>query len=58
MSTRVAINGFGRIGRAVPRAAFEREAEIEIVAVNDVTGTPGSPSCSPGTPSTAASRHP
>ena len=36
MPTRVAINGFGRIGRAVLRAAHEREADIEIVAVNDV----------------------
>jgi glyceraldehyde 3-phosphate dehydrogenase (phosphorylating) len=36
MRTRVAINGFGRIGRAVLRAAHEREADIEIVAVNDV----------------------
>jgi glyceraldehyde 3-phosphate dehydrogenase len=32
----VAINGFGRIGRAVMRSAIEREADIEIVAVNDV----------------------
>jgi glyceraldehyde 3-phosphate dehydrogenase (phosphorylating) len=36
MPTRVAINGFGRIGRAVLRTAHEREADIEIVAVNDV----------------------
>ena len=36
MPTRVAINGFGRIGRGVVRAAFERQADIEIVAVNDV----------------------
>ena len=36
MPTRVAINGFGRIGRAVMRSAIEREADIEIVAVNDV----------------------
>jgi glyceraldehyde 3-phosphate dehydrogenase len=36
MPTRVAINGFGRIGRAVVRAAIERDAGIEIVAVNDV----------------------
>src|SRR5688572_27659954 len=36
MPTRVAINGFGRIGRGVVRAAFEREADITIVAVNDV----------------------
>ena len=37
MPTRVAINGFGRIGRAVLRAAIERDADLEIVAVNDVT---------------------
>ena len=36
MPTRIAINGFGRIGRAVVRAAFEREADITVVAVNDV----------------------
>jgi glyceraldehyde 3-phosphate dehydrogenase len=36
MSIRVGINGFGRIGRAVLRSAFEREAGIDIVAVNDV----------------------
>jgi glyceraldehyde 3-phosphate dehydrogenase len=37
MPTRIAINGFGRIGRAVLRIAHEREADLEIVAVNDVT---------------------
>lgn len=36
MSIRVGINGFGRIGRQVFRAAFEYQ-EIEIVAVNDLT---------------------
>jgi glyceraldehyde 3-phosphate dehydrogenase len=36
MPTRIAINGFGRIGRCVLRAAHEREADLEIVAVNDV----------------------
>src|SRR5215216_7124156 len=36
MTTRVAINGFGRIGRAVLRSAIEREAELDFVAVNDV----------------------
>src|SRR5215211_5154576 len=40
MPTRVAINGFGRIGRAVLRTAYEREADIEIVAVNDITDVP------------------
>jgi glyceraldehyde 3-phosphate dehydrogenase len=33
----VAINGFGRIGRLVVRAAKERRAPIEFVAVNDLT---------------------
>ena len=36
MSVRVAINGFGRTGRAAFRAAYEREADIEFVAINDV----------------------
>jgi glyceraldehyde 3-phosphate dehydrogenase (phosphorylating) len=36
MPTRVAINGFGRIGRGVLRAVVEREADVQIVAVNDV----------------------
>lgn len=35
---RVAINGFGRIGRMVFRAGFQRE-DIEFVAVNDLTDT-------------------
>jgi glyceraldehyde 3-phosphate dehydrogenase len=37
MSVRVAINGFGRIGRNVFRAARERGSGFEIVAVNDIT---------------------
>ena len=37
MSTRVAINGFGRIGRNVLRAAYQRNADVEIVAINDLT---------------------
>jgi glyceraldehyde 3-phosphate dehydrogenase len=36
MPTRVAINGFGRIGRGFVRSAFERGADLEIVAVTDV----------------------
>ncbi len=35
MTVRVAINGFGRTGRAAFRAAHERETEIEWVAIND-----------------------
>jgi glyceraldehyde 3-phosphate dehydrogenase len=38
MSTRVAINGFGRVGRAAFRSAFESDADIEWVAVNDIAG--------------------
>ena len=40
MSVRVAINGFGRIGRNVFRAARERGAGFEIVAVNDLMDPP------------------
>ncbi|RME08622.1 MAG: type I glyceraldehyde-3-phosphate dehydrogenase [Anaerolineae bacterium] len=37
MTTRVGINGFGRIGRQVLKAVLERHAgEIEVVAVNDL----------------------
>lgn len=36
---RVGINGFGRIGRQVVRAAKERGAAIDIVAINDLTDT-------------------
>jgi glyceraldehyde 3-phosphate dehydrogenase len=36
MSVRVGINGFGRIGRCMLRAARGSDAEIEIVAVNDL----------------------
>ncbi len=39
MALRVAINGFGRIGRNVLRAAKARGAKFEIVAVNDLTDT-------------------
>jgi glyceraldehyde 3-phosphate dehydrogenase len=39
MSVRVGINGFGRIGRCMLRAAHERDADIEIVAVNDLVDT-------------------
>jgi glyceraldehyde 3-phosphate dehydrogenase len=36
MPVRVGINGFGRIGRNVFRAAFEKGADIEWVAANDI----------------------
>ncbi len=38
MKTRVAINGFGRIGRNAFKIAFAR-TDIEIVAINDLTDT-------------------
>jgi glyceraldehyde 3-phosphate dehydrogenase len=37
MAIKVAINGFGRIGRLLFRAAIEREANIDFLAVNDIT---------------------
>ncbi len=37
MAIKVAINGFGRIGRLVVRAAKQRKAPIDFVAVNDLT---------------------
>ena len=36
MTLKLAINGFGRIGRKVFREALKQE-EIEIVAINDLT---------------------
>ena len=36
MSARVAINGFGRIGRMVMRAVKERRLDVDFVAINDV----------------------
>ena len=35
MTVEVGVNGFGRIGRLVVRAAIKRGADLEIVAVND-----------------------
>jgi glyceraldehyde 3-phosphate dehydrogenase len=37
MAVKVAVNGFGRIGRNVVRAAKESGADIDFVAVNDLT---------------------
>ena len=40
MTTRIGINGFGRIGRQVTRSILERHHDsLEIVAVNDLTDT-------------------
>jgi glyceraldehyde 3-phosphate dehydrogenase len=40
MAVRVALNGFGRTGRAAFRAAHEAGADIEWVAINDVAEPP------------------
>src|SRR5947209_12848586 len=40
MPVRVGINGFGRIGRNVFRAAYEAGADIEWVGVNDLVDPP------------------
>jgi len=39
MSLKVGINGFGRIGRLVMRAALKSGADLDFVAVNDLTDT-------------------
>ena len=36
---RIAINGFGRIGRALFRLSLEPDADFEVVAINDLTDT-------------------
>ena len=37
MATKVGINGFGRIGRAVTRIIMQKESDLELVAINDLT---------------------
>jgi len=37
MAVKVAINGFGRIGRAVARIIMQRKGELDLVAVNDLS---------------------
>jgi glyceraldehyde 3-phosphate dehydrogenase len=40
MATKIGINGFGRIGRCVLRALYERKVtDIEVVGINDLTDT-------------------
>src|SRR5688572_20251927 len=39
MAIRVGINGFGRIGRQVVRAAKEQGVDLDFIAVNDLTDT-------------------
>ena len=36
MATKVAINGFGRIGRAVARIIAQRKGDLDLVAINDL----------------------
>ena len=38
MTVKLGINGFGRIGRLVCRAALEHDGDVMPVAVNDVSG--------------------
>ena len=54
MTTRVGINGFGRVGRAFLRRALERD-DLEVVAINDVTDARRWRTCSSSTPPTAGS---
>ena len=44
MSTKIAINGFGRIGRLTFRNLIE-STKVEIVAINDLTATDMRASC-------------
>lgn len=37
VSTKIAINGFGRIGRNYVRAMLDKNSDLELVAVNDLT---------------------
>lgn len=37
MATKVGINGFGRIGRAVARIIMQRKGDLELVAINDLS---------------------
>jgi glyceraldehyde 3-phosphate dehydrogenase len=39
MTTKIGINGFGRIGRLVMRATMEKKADIDVAVVNDLTDT-------------------
>jgi len=46
MNLRIAINGFGRIGRGVLRALIEiGTQDVEVVAINDFTSPKTSPLC-------------
>ena len=40
MTVKIGVNGFGRIGRNFFRAAKQRAADLDFVAVNDITDAP------------------
>jgi len=54
VTTRIGINGFGRIGRNYFRAALAQGADLEIVAVNDLTSPEALAHLLKYTPSAAA----
>jgi len=37
MSVKIAINGFGRVGRTVLRRFLDTDSDLEVVAVNDLS---------------------
>ena len=45
MALKIAINGFGRIGRNVTRAIVTGNSDIEIVAANDMVHLKNWPGC-------------
>jgi glyceraldehyde 3-phosphate dehydrogenase len=45
MTVRLGINGFGRIGRNLVRAILAQGADIDVVAVNDLTSPEILPAC-------------
>ena len=45
---RIGLNGAGRIGRTVLRALLERDAPVELVAINDLAPVGGYPRISAG----------
>jgi glyceraldehyde 3-phosphate dehydrogenase len=54
MATKVAINGFGRIGRNVARAILERtDHDLELVSINDLADAKSNACCSSATASMA-----
>lgn len=38
MKTKIGINGFGRIGKAVLKASLEKDTDVEVVAINSTSG--------------------